>query len=82
MRRGGNTQEGGAALAMKHVPPEIVERICRIRQRDPSAPVMQQFGISDNSWRKLRRGEPLRRSVADRLIARFSCDRMDQELSL
>jgi hypothetical protein len=31
-----------------------------------------QFGISYNTWRKLAAGQPVRASVADRLLVRLS----------
>jgi DNA-binding Xre family transcriptional regulator len=36
--------------------------------------LMQTFGISLNTWNKLKKGEPIRKSVATRLIERL--DRM------
>ncbi|WP_034159522.1 hypothetical protein [Sphingomonas sp. ERG5] len=33
--------------------------------------LMPQFGISYNTWRKVRAGEPIRRSVAERLEQRL-----------
>lgn len=34
--------------------------------------LMRQFGISYNTWRKVREGQPIRRSVADRLESRLA----------
>lgn len=36
---------------------------------------MEVLGISANTWLKIKRGEPIRRSIAQRLIQRFG-DRM------
>jgi hypothetical protein len=34
--------------------------------------LMRQFGISYNTWRKVRDGQPIRRSVAERLEHRLA----------
>lgn len=60
-----------ARQAFLQVPLEIVERMMRLRAANKSIPVMELFGISDNSWRKLRAGQPLRRSVVKRLVERI-----------
>lgn len=41
-----------------------------LESRSPNA-VMARFGISMNTWTKVRNGEPIRRSVAERLMARL-----------
>ncbi len=56
---------------MSSTPKEIIEKMKKIRAENDRVSVMEQFGISDNSWRKLRRGQPLRKSVVSRLIERL-----------
>jgi len=56
--------------AMCGVPQHIIDMMRKIRSQNNRVPIMQQFGISDNSWRKLQAGQPLRQSVTERLIAR------------
>lgn len=36
--------------------------------------VMQTFGISVNTWVKIRAGQPIRASVADRLLRRIQLE--------
>ncbi|MBV5324866.1 MAG: hypothetical protein J0626_06140 [Rhodospirillaceae bacterium] len=36
--------------------------------------VMATFGISVNTWLKMRKGMPIRKSVAERLVRRISAD--------
>ncbi|WP_454883180.1 hypothetical protein [Sphingomonas oryzagri] len=38
--------------------------------------VMETFGISANTWVKIKRGEPIRRSTADQLVKRL--ERLDR----
>ncbi len=58
-------------VAMEPVPPAVIARMQQLREASDGVPVMQQLGISDNTWRKVRAGEPLRRSVFLRLMERF-----------
>ncbi len=37
--------------------------------------VMETLGISSNTWLKIKRGMPIRRSIAERLIERFDTNR-------
>jgi hypothetical protein len=51
--------------------------IDRMRARLPSQSkeaVIGELGISSNTWTKLKRGEPIRRSIADRLMWLFGDD--------
>jgi DNA-binding Xre family transcriptional regulator len=51
-----------------------IERMTRALSAQTDAGLMQTFGISLNTWNKLKKGEPIRQSVATRLIERL--DRM------
>jgi hypothetical protein len=56
----------------RHIDPELVQQLeARLRSRKPEH-IMEQLGISLNTWLKLLAGEPIRVSVADRLLHRFS----------
>jgi hypothetical protein len=57
---------------MRVVDVELVETMTRALGNRPASTVMEFFGISVNSWNKIRQGEPIRLSVADRLEARIS----------
>lgn len=54
-----------------HIPPDIVDQMKVLRSCNSAVPIMQLFGISDNSWRQIRSGHPLRYSVAVRLMERL-----------
>jgi hypothetical protein len=57
--------------ATRHIDPQIVQRLGkRLCSRKPDH-IMEQLGISLNTWLKLLAGEPIRASVADRLLDRF-----------
>jgi len=49
----------------------LSERLRREVTAQTDAALMEQFGISYNTWRKVRAGDPIRASVADRLEQRF-----------
>ncbi|PSO09688.1 hypothetical protein C7E20_21290 [Sphingobium sp. AEW4] len=55
----------------RHIDPPIVQRLGkRLCSRKPDH-IMEQLGISLNTWLKLLAGEPIRASVADRLLDRL-----------
>ncbi|MFT3966287.1 MAG: hypothetical protein QM690_10435 [Sphingobium sp.] len=57
---------------MRHIEPRLVAQLDkRLTSRKPGH-IMEQLGISLNTWDKLLAGEPIRASVANRLIERFS----------
>jgi hypothetical protein len=45
----------------------------RCQSQTPSS-LNDQFGISWNTWTKLRKGQPIRRSLALRLVSRVLAD--------
>jgi hypothetical protein len=49
---------------------EIVNRMLEMKPAQTSAALMSRFGISYNTWTKIRAGEPLRASLAGRLTER------------
>lgn len=65
------SQQNHAQPKLIVAPQATVEKMKIIRAADNSVPLMEQFGISYNSWRKLQSGEPLRVSLVNRLIERF-----------
>jgi hypothetical protein len=57
--------------ATRHIDIQIVQRLgTRLCSRKPEH-ITEQLGISLNTWLKLLAGEPIRASVADRLLDRF-----------
>lgn len=58
-------------VAMRCVAPAVVVRMRADLPGETDGVLMQRFGISYNTWRKVRAGEPIRRSVADRLEQRM-----------
>lgn len=48
---------------------DLVDVLRGWRAENASTPLMQQLGISYNTWRKVQAGEPVRLSVAERLKA-------------
>ena len=65
--------------AQEHILPAQVERMREMLSRRSDQGVMDVFGISANTWLKLRRGEPIRRSLAERLRERLA--RIEQSAS-
>lgn len=65
----------GHRMEFMHVPASIVEEMKSSRARNNKISIMELFGISDNSWRRIRCGSPLRYSVAMRLIERLRTQR-------
>lgn len=52
------------------VPPDMVEHMAERLSRQSRDELMDRYGISYNTWRKLRAGDPIRASVAERLEQR------------
>lgn len=55
----------------QHIPGQLIEKMRAIRASNNRISVMQQFGIGDTTWRKIQAGQPIRKSVAERLIHRI-----------
>lgn len=53
------------------IDPLVVHRMASILPRQTAEDIQDCFGISLNTWAKLRRGEAIRHSVATRLLARL-----------
>ena len=49
---------------------DLVSDMARKCASQTSTNLSDQFGISWNTWSKLRKGQPIRRSVAIRLVSR------------
>ena len=56
---------------LREVDPIAVSHILAQLDGQTDATLMTRFGISYNTWRKVRAGQPIRRSVADRLEQRL-----------
>ena len=48
----------------------VVEKLSSHLRAQTAECVMDTFGISINTWKKMKRGFPIRRSVAERLLDR------------
>jgi hypothetical protein len=57
---------------MRCVEGAVVTRMLADLPGETDRVLMDRFGISYNTWRKVRAGEPVRSSVADRLEQRVS----------
>src|SRR3546814_3709655 len=55
---------------MRHVDPEVVEMITSMSSVRNNEEVFFIFGLSYNTLRKLSAGQPIRRSLADRIEER------------
>lgn len=59
---------------LSYVNPSFIEKMnARLRAQTAEC-VMATFGISVNTWLKMRKGMPIRKSVAERLVRRMSTD--------
>jgi hypothetical protein len=61
-----------AASRMRAVDENVVHTMQRGLPVQQDATLMAAFGISYNTWRKVRAGQPIRSSVADRLEKRVA----------
>jgi hypothetical protein len=59
-----------AGSRLRPVSASIVGKIRDQLTGETDEALMPRFGISYNTWRKVRAGEPIRRSVAERLERR------------
>jgi len=59
-------------MNLVHVEPEMVARMQRHMDGRTDEALNARFGISYNTWRKLAVGQPVRASVASRLLSRLS----------
>lgn len=57
-------------IPLRCVDPMIVNRMMAQLSGETDEALMRDFGISYNTWRKVRTGSPIRRSVAERLERR------------
>ena len=59
---------------LSYVNPKVVEQLGGQLRAQTAECVMDTFGISVNTWVKMRRGMPIRKSVAERLLQRVGVD--------
>ena len=62
------------AIALRQVAPEAVRKMLDNLAGQTDSVLMSSFGISYNTFRKIRSEEPIRSSVADRLEKRLVLD--------
>jgi len=80
MHPAASTQETAAAggretrvsRGMIRIPAETVALMRAQLPAQTNDAISATFGISQNTWVKIRDGEPIRRSVGERLIARLA----------
>lgn len=56
---------------LHHLDPAFVVELSGYLPSQTAECIQSTFGISANTWLKLRRGMPIRQSVAERLLSRF-----------
>lgn len=56
---------------LHHLDPAFVAELSGYLPSQTAECIQSTFGISANTWLKLRRGMPIRQSVAERLLCRF-----------
>lgn len=74
---GEEKEEGRRASSLRHIDQTV---IAALNERLPvmtAECIQNTFGISANTWLKLRKGMPIRRSVAERLLDRVRADAAD-----
>jgi len=60
--------------SLSYVNPKVVEKLRGQLRAQTTECVMETFGISAHTWMKMRKGMPIRRSVAERLLQRVGID--------
>lgn len=56
---------------LQHIDPLLVQKMATMLSRHSPEEVQSHFGIGINTWTKLRKGEAIRHSVAERLVERM-----------
>lgn len=59
---------------LSYISPTCVEKLNGRLRAQTAQCVMETFGISVNTWLKMRKGMPIRKSVAERLLQRVGAD--------
>lgn len=57
-------------IGMRPVQRQVLDHMLAEMRGQTSDVLMMQYGISYNTWRKIRAGDPIRNSVAERLEQR------------
>lgn len=65
---------GQSPRRQRTVPSDLVERMAHGLKRQSREELMDCYGISYNTWRKLRSGVPIRASLVERLEQRMRQD--------
>ena len=55
----------------KPVPADVIEKMMQLLPCQSKDVVMDVLGISSNTWLKVKKGQPIRSSIAERLAGRF-----------
>lgn len=65
-----------AVQKMTGIEADLVDRMASVLPCQKPDVVMGKFGIGVNTWLKIRKGQPIRQSVAMRLIARLESEKL------
>jgi hypothetical protein len=60
------------APALECLSPDIVAKLQAGLPCQSKEVIMDRLGISSNTWTKLKRGVPVRRSIVERLVAKVT----------
>lgn len=64
------------AVNLVHIEPSTVEKMSSAVTCQKREVIQERFGISVNTWVKIREGQAIRRSVALRLVERLKRDQL------
>lgn len=64
------------AVNLVHIEPSMVEKMSSAVTCQKREVIQERFGISVNTWVKIREGQAIRRSVALRLVERLKRDQL------
>lgn len=70
----GQSTRAAQARSMRTIPAWVVQKMRNSLSTENREEIMGAFGISKNTWLKIKTGEPIRASVASRLLDRVAPD--------
>jgi hypothetical protein len=73
-------EQASPSVSIRCVDPQVVERMLTLLPGETSQALMNGFGISYNTWRKIRAGRPIRFSVAERLERRLDAGLQESQV--
>lgn len=66
------TETNRRTVGLRPVKPHVADRMRRAVRGETDEILTEQFGISYNTWRKVRNGQAIRASVAERIEVRLT----------